>query len=170
MLLRYTDIEVIIMNWDKWKRYIPWILTSEAVGALSGFLSRSGMKMYESAIAKPQLSPPGWLFPVVWSLLYLLMGVASYRVWVSASELTKKQNALFFYILQLAFNFLWSLIFFNAERYLFAFFWLIGLWALVYITERKFERIDRLSGYLLLPYLVWVAFAGYLNIGIYFLN
>lgn len=153
----------------EWKKLIAAILLPLALGGTSALLTSGAMKSFES-VAKPPLSPPAWLFPVVWSLLYLLMGVASYRVWVSASELTKKQNALFFYILQLAFNFLWSLIFFNAERYLFAFFWLIGLWVLIYITERKFERIDKLSGYLLLPYLVWVAFAGYLNIGIYFLN
>ena len=119
---------------------------------------------------KPPLSPPGWLFPVVWTLLYVLMGIASYLVLVSGEDEAKVTSALKTYGLQLAFNFFWSIIFFNLESYLFAFIWLVALWILILLTMIKFFRIREAAGYLLLPYLAWVTFAGYLNLGIYLLN
>ena len=119
---------------------------------------------------QPPLSPPGWLFPVVWTILYLLMGYASYRVATSGADSGKIRRALTLYGAQLAVNFLWPLVFFGLGWYLVAFFILILLWVLILLTMRAFSEIDEVAGNLLLPYLLWVTFAGYLNFGVYLLN
>lgn len=168
----------------QWKPLIISILIPLAVGALSAFLTRDSMMAF-GALEKPPLSPPGWLFPVVWTILYILMGVASYLALVAepsfsndgslpgrvpASGEGSKDAALRAYAAQLIFNFGWSLIFFNMERYLLAFFWLVILWILILITTVLFYQRSRLAGLLMLPYLAWVTFAGYLNLGIWWLN
>lgn len=152
----------------QWKKLIICIAIPLAVGGLSAFLTRNSMETFDS-LSKPPLSPPGWLFPIVWSILFVLMGIASYLVLVSDKP-ARSKTALTVYGIQLAFNFFWSIIFFNLEMYLFAFFWLIALWILIIITTVLFWRIDEKAGYLMLPYLVWVTFAAYLNFGIYILN
>lgn len=139
------------------------------VGALSGIISRGGMEAF-SALEKPPLSPPGWLFPVVWTILYVLMGVASYFVLKSDSEWSEVKPAIAVYALQLVFNFFWSIWFFNLGLYWFSFIWLVALWVLILLTIIKFFGISRPAAYLLLPYLLWVTFAGYLNFGIAVLN
>ena len=157
------------MNWDKWKRYIPWILTSEAVGALSGFLSRSGMKMYESAIAKPQLSPPGWLFPVVWTVLYALMGIGAARIYNREAS-RERTRGLNLFVAQLIVNFFWTPIFFNAMAFGFAAIWLVLLWILVLWMILTFRKVDPLAAWLQVPYLIWLTFAAYLNFTVWILN
>ena len=138
------------------------------VGGLSALLS-GGMDNFDTLI-KPPLSPPGWLFPVVWTILYLMMGFASFLVYTANAPTYKKNSALLVYGIQLFFNFLWSIIFFRFEAYLFAFIWLVVMWVLILITLVRFWEIRKSAGYLLIPYFVWVAFAGYLNIAIYILN
>ncbi len=155
------------MKIDK-KPLIIALLIPLAVGGLSALLT-GGMDTFKT-LEKPPLSPPGWIFPVVWTILYLLMGFASYLVYNSKAPTYKKNNALLFYGLQLFFNFFWSIIFFRWEMYLFAFVWLMVMWALIIITLVKFYNINKLSGLLLIPYLLWVTFAAYLNLGIYILN
>lgn len=152
-----------------WKLLIICIAIPLAVGGLSALLTKDNMIMFQY-IRKPALSPPAWLFPVVWTILYTLMGISSYRVVSSDAAPKEIRGALIFYALQLFFNFLWSIVFFNLEAYLFAFIWLILLWALILITTVRFFRIDRRAGWLMVPYLLWVAFAGYLNYAIYKLN
>lgn len=150
----------------QWKNLITCIAIPLAVGSLSSLLTQNSMAVFES-INKPALAPPGWIFPVVWTVLYILMGISSYLVLTS-----KKPNdaALAVYGIQLAFNFLWPIIFFNLKLYLFAFLWLVLLWLLILITVILFYRISKPAGYLLLPYLLWVSFAGCLNFMIYLLN
>lgn len=138
------------------------------VGLLSWLLS-GAMGEYR-ALNQPPLSPPGWLFPIVWTILYLLMGYSSYRVYTAGKSPALTQKALKLYIAQLAVNFLWPIVFFLLEWYLAAFFVLIGLWILILLTVRNFSAIDETAGDLLIPYLLWVTFAGYLNLGVYFLN
>ncbi len=138
------------------------------VGGLSALLS-GGMDNFDTLI-KPPLSPPGWLFPVVWTILYLMMGFASFLVYTANAPTYKKNSALLVYGIQLFFNFLWSIIFFRFEAYLFAFIWLVVMWVLILITLVRFWEIRKSAGYLLIPYFIWVAFAGYLNIAIYILN
>lgn len=139
-----------------------------AVGGLSWLLS-GGMGDYR-ALNQPPLSPPGWVFPIVWTILYLLMGYSSYRIYSADKSPALTQKALKLYFAQLAVNFLWPIVFFALEWYLAAFFVLIALWILILLTIRAFSVIDETAGDLLIPYLLWVTFAGYLNISIYFLN
>ncbi len=127
------------------------------------------MEAFEQ-INKPPLSPPGWLFPVVWTVLYIFMGIASYLVLESDSSHKDIINALTFYGVQLFFNFLWSILFFNFSLYGIAFIWLLILWVLIIITTVLFGKISKLSALLLIPYFLWVTFAGYLNFGIAVLN
>ena len=150
----------------QWKTLVICIAIPLAVGVVSALLTRGGMQTF-AELNKPALSPPGWLFPVVWTILYVLMGIASYLVVTS-----KKPNgaALITYGLQLVFNFFWSIIFFNMQAYLFAFIWLVILWFLILKTTVKFFKIDETAGILMIPYLLWVTFAGYLNLSIYLLN
>ena len=156
------------MKTDK-KRLILCLAVPLVVGAAAGLLTQNSMETFE-ALKQPPLSPPGWLFPVVWTALYLLMGISSYLVCVSDAAREEKARALWAYGVQLAFNFLWPIFFFNLAWYLFAFAWLVALWILILITALRFRRIRSLAGRLLIPYLLWVAFAGYLNLGIYLLN
>ena len=140
-----------------------------AVGGLSGWLTRDSMSQF-AALNKPPLSPPGWLFPVVWTILFVLMGYASYLVLTAKAPRQEIRSALILYAVQLAVNFFWSIFFFNLSLYLFSFFWLVLLWVLILITSARFTRISQTAGNLLLPYLLWVTFAGYLNFGIFLLN
>ena len=140
-----------------------------AVGGLSAFLTQNGMEQFQK-LNKPPLTPPGWLFPVAWTILYLMMGLASYLVWKSDGPRHTVRGALTLYGIQLAFNFFWTILFFDMNRYLFAFFWLIALWVLILATALRFYRLSRTAGYLMVPYLLWVAFAGYLNFGVYLMN
>ena len=151
-----------------WKKLITAVIIPLLVGGLSALLSMGGMREFEN-ITKPPLSPPGWLFPVVWTILYILMGIASYII--SESELAfRKTTALWVYLIQLFFNFFWSIIFFGFGWYLFAFIWLLILWLLILLTTVLFYRISKPAGLLMIPYLLWVTFAGYLNFAIFLLN
>ena len=150
------------------KLYGLSVLLAVGVGGLSGFLSRNGMKEYAS-LKRPPLSPPGAVFPVVWTILYILMGIASYLVLTSAKP-NRSRSALLVYGVQLFFNFFWPILFFSLKLYLSAFFWLVLLWLLILVTTVLFYKIAKPAGLLLVPYLLWVAFAGYLNLGIYLLN
>lgn len=153
----------------KWKKLIILTLLPLAVGALAGFLTRGGMEDFEY-MRKPPLSPPGWLFPVVWTALYTLMGIASYLVCTAPVSPARKRRAFTVYGMQLAVNFIWPLLFFGLDVYLLAFFWLVLLWLLILLTMVMFGYISTPAGKLLVPYLLWVSFAGYLNLGVYLLN
>lgn len=154
---------------SKSKALIISLLISLGVGALSGFLTKDSMKTFESLV-KPALSPPGFVFPIVWTLLFILMGVSAYLVWTSDAPRIQKQRALAVYGVQLAINFLWSIIFFNLDAYLFAFVWLLLLWLMIILMIYLFGKISRTAAYLQIPYLLWVSFAGYLNLAIYLMN
>ena len=142
------------------------ILIPITVGVLSALFSRN-MSLY-SKINKPPLSPPGFIFPIVWIILYFLMGISSYLIYESNSP--EKRKALKTYALQLFFNFWWSIIFFRFSLYLFAFLWLLVLIVLISVMIYQFYQINRLSSYLQCPYLLWCLFAAYLNFMIYRLN
>lgn len=139
------------------------------VGAIAALLTSGGMGMFET-IEKPVLSPPGWLFPIVWTILYTLMGISSYLVINSGAEQEKIDKAISIYGYQLVVNFLWPTFFFNLNWYLFSFFWLVLLWILVLIMIFRFLEIDKRAAWLNIPYLIWLTFAGYLNLAIWLLN
>ncbi len=140
-----------------------------AVGGLSALITKDSMVLF-GALQKPPLSPPAWLFPAAWTLLYILMGLASYYVYTSDAPKSRRRTALSYYALSLIFNFGWPILFFNAERYLAAFVWLCIMWILILAALMQFRALDKKAGALMLPYLLWVTFAGYLNYGIYLLN
>lgn len=153
----------------KSKTLIFFIALPLVVGGLASLISRQSMSMF-SQLNKPPLSPPGWLFPVVWTVLYVLMGIASYLVFTSGAPQSTVTLSLRFYFIQLIFNFFWSIFFFNFEWYFFSFFWLLVLWLLIIITTVFFYKTSPKSAYLMLPYILWVTFAGYLNLGIALIN
>jgi len=153
------------MKIKQWKVYLFWILLCESVGALSGWLSREGIDIYEATVNKPVFTPPGWVFPVVWSVLFALMGISAARIYLS--EPSRNRNwGLNLFLIQLAVNFFWPLIFFNLQAFGIAFVWLILLWVLVAVVIRLFWKVDRTSAWLLVPYIVWLTFAVGLNVAI----
>ena len=143
--------------------FIIAVLIPIAVGTLSALIS-GNMSIY-NGIDKPPLAPPGFLFPIVWTILYILMGISSYIVYQSDSAY--KTNALQTYVLQLFFNFLWSIIFFRLDLYLLAFIWLLVLILLIIKMIRQFCKIEPIAAYLQIPYLLWCIFAAYLNFMIF---
>ena len=152
-----------------WKTYLFWIALSEAVGALSGFLSRGGMRLYTETAVQPPLSPPSWLFPIVWAILYALMGIGAARVSLTPPS-PERSRGLNLFIAQLVVNFFWSLIFFNLAAYGFALFWLCLLWVLVAWIILTFYQTDTLAAWLQVPYLIWLTFAAYLIAATWVLN
>lgn len=152
----------------QWKPLLIALGIPLAVGGLSALIS-GGMSDYQGLV-KPPLSPPGWVFPVAWTILYLLMGYASYRIFTSDAPAAQKRRALTLYAIQLFLNFLWSPVYFGLEWQLVAFFILLALWVFVLLTMRAFSAIDEKAGDLLLPYILWLTFAAYLNLGTVLLN
>ena len=149
------------------KPLVVSLIVSLGTGGLSALLTRRSTEIYET-LRQPLLAPPPWVFPVVWTLLYILMGVAAWRVW--QTEDPGREKALTLYGAQLLVNFFWPQIFFNARQFGLALVWIVVLWVLVLLTQRRFARLDRTAGWLLLPYLLWVTFATYLNAGVWILN
>lgn len=145
------------------------ILLSEGIGFLSGTLSMTSPDQYE-ALVKPEFAPPAWIFGIVWVLLYFLMGLAAYRIWMIGIQKTKVQNALALYMIQLALNFLWSFIFFKYQNYSAAFIELLILWFFILWTTVEFFELDKKTGWLMIPYILWVSFAAVLNYFIWQLN
>jgi len=142
---------------------------AEAVGALSAFASRTGMKIYMDAVRKPPLSPPEWLFPVAWGILYALMGIGAARI-EAQPDSSGRSRSLNLFIAQLIVNFFWSPIFFNTQAYGVALLWLALLWVLVFLMILSFRKADKAAAWLQLPYLAWLSFAIYLNYGVWRLN
>jgi tryptophan-rich sensory protein len=139
------------------------------VGAVAGLLTRNSMQVFEG-LQQPPFAPPGVLFPIVWTILYALMGIASYLIYTSGKDPDEVSSALTVYGVQLVVNFLWPIVFFRFGWYTFAFFWLILLWVLVIYTILLFYRISKPASWLMVPYLIWLTYAAYLNLGIVLLN
>ncbi len=151
----------------KWKTFWYSLILTFLFAIGGGIVTYLGMKDFE-ALTQPFLSPPAWLFPVVWSILFLLMSYSAAVVYDSGS--TKMPKALFIYALQLTMNFWWCVLFFGFRLYLFAFIWLVLLWLAVLVMIVLFYRIDKKAGLLQIFYLLWLTFAAYLNLSIYLLN
>lgn len=154
------------MKTINWKALSISLILSLGIGVAAGFLTADSMQQY-ATLYKPPLSPPGWVFPLVWTVLYILMGIAAYLIYVSdTADAEQKKAVLKTYSVQLFVNFGWSILFFGFQTYFLAFIWLILLWYLIYKMIQGFCEINPAAGYLLLPYLLWVTFAGYLNLAI----
>lgn len=145
------------------------------VGGVSAFITKDSMMVF-NAIKKPPLAPPGILFPIVWSILYVLMGISSYLInelevdKLSGEKVALRKNLLIIYVVQLIFNFFWSIIFFKFSMYKFAFVWLVILWIMVFIFIKNAMKLNKAATYLMVPYIIWMTFAGYLNIMIAIFN
>ncbi len=156
--------------WKKIKPYVISIAIALAVGGLSAFLTMENMSIYEE-LKTPPLSPPSILFPIVWTVLYVLMGISAAIVYTKQDINHKEAECgLRSYGISLVFNFLWSIIFFNFRWFGFAFFWLLGLLFFIIKAIICYSKVSKLAAYLQIPYAIWVAFAGYLNFGIWMLN
>ena len=145
------------------KGLIVAILIPLAVGGASALISAGAMN---DGLPMVPLMPPGWIFPLVWTVLYALMGISSYLVYISNATSDSKARAFRAYALQLFVNFVWPILFFNLRLFGFSFVWLILLFVLVFVTAIRFGRINRTAGVLFIPYLLWLIFAGYLNLAI----
>lgn len=164
------------------KTLVISVLIPLAVGTVAGLLTRNGMESFAN-LNKPPLAPPAWLFPIAWTILYTLMGISSYLIYVSGTEemnkilsnkntgeSIEKRRALSTYGYQLLVNFLWPVFFFHFQWYFFSFLWLVLLWILVAKMILEFGMISETAAFLNIPYLLWLSFAGYLNLGIWLLN
>ena len=154
---------------EKIKSYAFFILSALAVGGLSAFFTRNNMDI-NNDLLMPPLSPPPILFPIVWSILFILMGISAAMIYNSDAPKSQKNTALNIYALSLAVNFSWNIIFFNLRAFGFAFFWLLLLLFLIILTIIKYFKIQKIAAYLQIPYALWVTFAGYLTAGIWWLN
>jgi len=160
--LKVTHVKIVIP-------LIISVLFAEGIGFLSGFLSMTASSDYKNFI-KPPFSPPGWVFPLVWSILYFLMAVAAYRIWIKGKTGKNANKALLLYGVQLFLNFLWPLIFFRFRLYALAFLELLLLLVFILRTTFEFYKSDKIAAFLMIPYIAWVSFAGVLNFSIWFLN
>ena len=150
------------MNKPTAKQLLFWVTLAEGVGLLSGLISRAGTARYGEMMNEIPLAPPGWVFPVVWTVLFALMGIGAARVWAAPQNLARSRG-LNLFLAQLIINFFWSPIFFNAGAYGLAFFWLLLLLVLVALMIRQFWQVDRTAAKFQIPYLLWLLFAAYLS-------
>jgi len=155
---------------SKTRTLVLCILFTVGVGALSAFLTRNSMDVYET-INKPPLAPPAILFPIVWSVLYVLMGISFGNILNRGREQgIYTLPSVKIYLAQLAVNFFWSIIFFGLRAFVLSFLWLVLLWVLIIIMIDNFSKISKFAAYINIPYFLWVSFAAYLNFMIYRLN
>ena len=157
------------MKNSKWKTYLFWIALAETVGIISGWISPTGIQVYGDSVIKPSFSPPPILFPIVWTILYALMGISAARIHMTAPN-SIRNCGLNLYITQLIVNFFWSPIFFNAQAYGFALIWLLVLWFLVQWMILTFHKLDPIAAYIQIPYLLWLTFAVLLCFAVWNLN
>ena len=150
----------------KIKRIIIAIIIPLLVGFIGNLLGNASNGF--DSINKPEFTPPGIVFPIVWTILYILMGISSYFIYQSNNK--DKENALIIYGIQLFVNMLWTLFFFRLHLYLFSFIWILIMIILVGLMIYKFYKIDKKAGVIQIPYLIWLIFASIINFSVYLLN
>lgn len=157
---------------NKYTRILVLVVTCLAVGYFSSLVTRPAVESWFLTIQKPSFNPPNWLFAPVWTTLYIMMGIAGGLVWheIDSSRKEEVKKAMKFFAIQLALNALWSYLFFGLKNPLLALVEIVLLWLMIYETYIKFVRINKISGYLFVPYLLWVSFATVLNASIWWLN
>lgn len=156
---------------NKFTKISILVVTCLGIGYLSSIVTKSSVDTWYPTIIKPSFNPPNWAFPIAWTTLFVFMGIAGGLVWdkikIKPDEVKK---ALVFFAIQLALNALWSFLFFGLRNPMLAMIEIVLLWLMIYETFVKFNRIDKISGYLFVPYLLWVSFAAVLNVSIWWLN
>lgn len=154
---------------SNWKSLLGSIVLPLAVGGAANLLTKDGIRAF-SMVVQPAFSPPAWIFPILWTLLYALMGISAYLIKKSAAGEEENRKAFILYYGQLAINFLWPTFFFNFQWYFFSALWLFLLIFFVSEMIKAFGKISKTAAYLNIPYLIWLLFAAYLNLGIWWLN
>ncbi|MBQ7345992.1 MAG: tryptophan-rich sensory protein [Oscillospiraceae bacterium] len=154
------------MKREGWKVYVFWVVLAEAVGIVSGLLSREGIMVFPEIVEQPPLSPPAVVFPVVWSVLYALMGLGAARIWLSEPS-SSRDRGLDLFVAQLVLNFFWTPIFFDLQAYGLALVWSLVLWSLVLWMILEYRKVDMIAAWSQVPYLIWSTFAVYLNAGVW---
>lgn len=141
------------------------IVTPLLIGLLSSFLTKDMMAQY-GTMSKPPLSPPTIIFPIAWTILYVLMGISAAMIYTKGGASNYRSIGLTLHIVQLILNFFWSLIFFNMKQYTVSFIWLVILWLVVFSMMLNYKKISNTAFFLNIPYIVWLTFAGYLNLAV----
>ncbi len=149
------------------KKLIKCIAIPLVVGGISALITKEAMEQFYK-LDHPPLTPPQWLFPIVWTILYILMGISLYIILEKGNKTLYDARKLFYY--KLIINFMWTVFFFNFKWYLFSFFWLLLLWVMMLVLVRKFYKISKVAAYMNVPQILWITFAGYLNLGVWWLN
>ncbi|HRG19092.1 MAG TPA: tryptophan-rich sensory protein [Flavobacterium lutivivi] len=147
------------------------VLTCLAVGYFSSLVTRDNIPTWYATLKKPFFNPPNWVFAPVWTILYIMMGIAAGRVWNKVdSDQQNVKKGMYFFIIQLALNALWSYLFFGMHNLFLSIIEIILLWLMIYETIIQFKKVDRLASKLLIPYLVWVSYASILTASVWYLN
>lgn len=149
--------------------FAVYILVPLIVGGISGLLTSNAMEHYNT-LKQPPLSPPGMIFPIVWTILYILMGIGAFIIYTSKNDSTAGSVGLLLYYIQLFMNFVWSLIFFRGKQYLGALIWLLIMWVVVLLMLANYRKVSKLAFCLNIPLALWLTFAAYLNTGVLFLT
>lgn len=149
---------------------LGWIILCEISGIVGSLFTAPSIPTWYATLNKPVFSPPNWVFAPVWTILYALMGIAAYRVWRLGVRKHLVRSAVILFLIHLFLNAIWSPIFFGAQNIPFAFVDIAALWVMIIVVIFKFYELDRMSAYLLLPYLSWVSFATVLNYYLWLLN
>ena len=157
-------------HWGELSMLLTFVLVPLAIGFAGSLATASSVNDWYPTLVKPDFNPPNWLFGPVWTLLYVMMGLACHLVWRSAAPVTERRPALVAYGVQLALNLAWSFVFFGLQSPLLALIVIAAMWSAIAVTMRRFLAIDRLAGWLFAPYLAWVSFAALLNGAIVTLN
>lgn len=145
------------------------VVTPLLIGICASILTRDMMLEYGN-LNKPFLAPPTILFPIAWTILYLLMGIGAALIYSKEEYSHYRSTGLTLHIAQLILNFFWSIIFFNLGQYVFAFIWLVILWLVVLSMLMNYKSVSKTAFFLNIPYIVWLTFAGYLNLAVAILN
>lgn len=147
------------------------VLTCLAVGYFSSLITRENIPTWYVSLKKPIFNPPNWVFAPVWTILYIMMGIAAGRVWNKVdNDLQNVKKGMYFFIVQLALNALWSYLFFGIHNLFLSLIEIILLWLMIYETMVQFKKVDKLASKLLIPYLVWVSYATILTASVWYLN
>jgi translocator protein len=156
-----------------WIRLTIALIVPQLAGFIGSLFTTPAIPTWYATLNRPNFAPPNWLFAPAWTLLFILMGIAFYLIWqspVKGSQEKIKRQAINFFLIQLVFNTLWSVIFFGQQLLYLAFIEIVILWILILLTILRFNKIKPLASYLMIPYLLWVSFAATLNLAFALLN
>lgn len=160
----------MIKSQINWKHLLISIFLCQIIGALGSAFTSPAIPTWYATLVKPSFLPPSWAFPVVWTLLYLLMGIALYLVWEKGLEKADVKKAMGVFGIQLFLNFMWSVLFFGLRSPLYGLVDIVVLWIMILVNIWMFYRVSKRAGLLLVPYFLWVSLAALLNYSIWVLN